>query len=48
MECIVYGVAKSPTPLSDSHFTSLHFLTVDCEQGELVVKSHTDFGLCGD
>ena len=25
MDCIVYGVAKSQTRLSDSHFTSLHF-----------------------
>ena len=25
MDCIVYGVAKSRTQLSDFHFTSLHF-----------------------
>ena len=26
MDCIVHGVAKSQTPLSDFHFISLHFI----------------------
>ena len=28
MECIVQGVAKSQTQLSDFHFTSLHYITM--------------------
>ena len=29
MDCIVHGVAKSQTRLSDSHFTSLHFIIIE-------------------
>ena len=30
MDCIVCGVTKSQTPLSDFHFTWLHFLAFSC------------------
>ena len=29
MDCIVHGIIKSRTPLSDFHFTSLHFIRND-------------------
>ena len=32
MDCIVHGVAKSQTPLSDFHFTSLPPMTLRCPQ----------------
>ena len=30
MDCIVYGVTKSQTQVSDFHFTSLHFISLIC------------------